>query len=146
MREPREERTLRTIINLPLRTKESQHAQQWVFLGVVKTGVGLPLFFGVGIVPFFNLFCCIIVIAPVCNTKKLPQQPKQENQRSTHVKTRLNLKTDWTEELLDLCCSMYFKRQIYCSSILLMEIKTKTVGSNENDSHKNLALTSLSVE
>lgn len=70
----------------------------------------------------FCIFCiAIVVIAPACNTlKKLLQQPKQENQRS--IKTRLNLilKMDWTEELLDPCCSMYFKRQIYCSSIIIL--------------------------
>ena len=53
----------------------------------------------------------------------------------------------WTEELLDPCCSMYFKRQIYCLSIINGEIKTKkNMGSNKNNSHKNLALTSLSGE
>ena len=118
-----------------------------MFIGVAEMGVGLPLFFGVGILPFLYLLYCIVVIPPACNTlKKLPQQPKQQSQRS--IKTRLNLilKMDWTEELLDPCYSVYFKRQIYCSSIINGEIKTKKVGFSKNDSHKNLALTSLSGE
>ena len=108
MREPRKERTVRTIINQCLRTKESQQAQQWVFIGVTEMGVGLPLFFGVGILPFLHLLYCIVVIPPACNTlKKLPQQPKQQSQRSINTRLHLILKMDWTEELLDPCYSMY---------------------------------------
>lgn len=128
MREPRKERTVRTIINPP----ENQGITTSTTMGVYRcyrNGCWFALVFGVGILPFLYLLYCIVVIPPACNTlKKLPQQPKQQSQRS--IKTRLNLilKMDWTEELLDSCYSMYFKRQIYYSSIINGEIKTKKSG------------------
>ena len=128
MREPRKERTVRTIINPP----QNQGITTSTTMGVYRccrNGWWFALVFGVGNLPFLYLLYCIAVIAPACNTmKKLPQQPKQENQRS--IKTRLNLilKMDWTEELLNPYCYMYFKRQIYCLSIINGEIKTKKSG------------------